>query len=290
MAFVRVLTALVRDKELGRHVVPIVPDEARTFGMEGMFRQLGIFAPEGQKYEPVDKDQVMYYREDKAGQILEEGINEAARSRRGSRRRPRTAIPTASWCRSTLFDVRLQRIGDLAWAAADQRARGFLLGATAGRTTLNGEGLQHEDGHSHIFSSVIPNCLSYDPTYGYEVAVIIQDGLRRMVTNQEDVYYYITLMNENYEHPAMPQGVEQGILKGMYLCANQRRSTSNACSSSAPAPSCARSKPPPSCSRRIGVSPPTCGAQRASLSCGAMVSPSTAGTCCIRKRSRKHPM
>ena len=219
MAFVRVLTALVRDKELGKRVVPIVPDEARTFGMEGMFRQLGIFAAEGQKYEPVDKDQVMFYREDKQGQILEEGINEAGAF-------SSWIAAATSYSHSNQVTVPfyifysmfgMQRIGDLAWAAADQRARGFLLGATAGRTTLNGEGLQHEDGHSHIFSSVIPNCVSYDPTYGYEVAVIIQDGLRRMVTNQEDIYYYITLMNENYEHPALPQGAEQGILKGMYL-------------------------------------------------------------------------
>ena len=219
MAFVRVLTALVRDKGIGRHVVPIVPDEARTFGMEGMFRQLGIYSSEGQKYEPVDKDQVMYYREDKSGQILEEGINEegafsswiaAATSYSHSN------VPMVPFfIFYSMFGF--QRVGDLAWAAADQRARGFLLGATAGRTTLNGEGLQHEDGHSHVFSSVIPNCVSYDPTYGYELAVIIHDGLRRMVANQEDVYYYITLMNENYEHPAMPQGVEQGILKGMYL-------------------------------------------------------------------------
>jgi pyruvate dehydrogenase E1 component len=219
MAFVRALTALVRDKELGRRIVPIVPDEARTFGMEGMFRQLGIFAPEGQKYEPVDKDQVMFYREDKQGQILEEGINEAGAF-------SSWVAAATSYSHSNEVTVPfyifysmfgMQRIGDLAWAAADQRARGFLLGATAGRTTLNGEGLQHEDGHSHVLSSVIPNCVSYDPTYGYEVAVIIHDGLRRMVTNQEDVYYYITLMNENYEHPALPQGAEQGILKGMYL-------------------------------------------------------------------------
>ena len=219
MAFVRVLTALVRDKELGKRIVPIVPDEARTFGMEGMFRQLGIFASEGQKYEPVDKDQVMFYREDKQGQILEEGINEAgafsswiaaATSYSHS-----NEVTVPFYIFYSMFGI--QRIGDLAWAAADQRARGFLLGATAGRTTLNGEGLQHEDGHSHIFSSVVPNCVSYDPTYGYEIAVIIHDGLRRMVTNQEDVYYYITLMNENYEHPALPQGAEPGILKGMYL-------------------------------------------------------------------------
>jgi pyruvate dehydrogenase E1 component len=219
MAFVRVLTALVRDKELGKRVVPIVPDEARTFGMEGMFRQLGIFAAEGQKYEPVDKDQVMFYREDKQGQILEEGINEAGAF-------SSWIAAATSYSHSNEVTVPFfifysmfgfQRVGDLAWAAADQRARGFLLGATAGRTTLNGEGLQHEDGHSHVYSSVIPNCVSYDPTYGYEVAVIIQDGLRRMVTDQEDVYYYITLMNENYEHPPLPQGAEQGILKGMYL-------------------------------------------------------------------------
>jgi pyruvate dehydrogenase E1 component len=219
MAFVRVLTALVRDKELGKRIVPIVPDEARTFGMEGMFRQLGIFAPEGQKYEPVDRDQVMYYREDKAGQILEEGINEAGAmsswiaAATSYSHSNQVTVPFYTFY--SMFGM--QRIGDLAWAAADQRARGFLLGATAGRTTLNGEGLQHEDGHSHILSSVIPNCVSYDPTYGYEVAVIVQDGLRRMVTNQEDVFYYITLMNENYEHPALPAGAEQGILKGMYL-------------------------------------------------------------------------
>jgi pyruvate dehydrogenase E1 component len=219
MAFVRALTLLVRDKDIGKRIVPIVPDEARTFGMEGMFRQLGIFAPEGQKYEPVDKDQVMFYREDKQGQILEEGINEAgafsswiaaATSYSHS-----NEVTVPFYIFYSMFGM--QRIGDLAWAAADQRARGFLLGATAGRTTLNGEGLQHEDGHSHVMSSVIPNCVSYDPTYGYEVAVILQDGLRRMVGEQEDVFYYITLMNENYEHPAMPKGVEQGILKGLYL-------------------------------------------------------------------------
>jgi pyruvate dehydrogenase E1 component len=219
MAFVRLLTALVRDKDIGKRVVPIVPDEARTFGMEGMFRQLGIFAAEGQKYEPVDKDQVMFYREDKQGQILEEGINEAGAF-------SSWIAAATSYSHSNLVSVPFyiyysmfgfQRFGDLAWAAADQRARGFVLGGTAGRTTLNGEGLQHEDGHSHLLFSVIPNCLCYDPTYGYEVAVIIHDGLRRMVTNQEDVFYYITLMNENYQHPAIPAGVEEGILKGMYL-------------------------------------------------------------------------
>jgi len=219
MAFVRILTALVRDKNLGRHVVPIVADEARTFGMEGMFRQLAIYSSEGQKYEPVDREQVMYYREDKAGQILEEGINEAGAF-------SSWIAAATSYSHSNLVMVPfyifysmfgMQRVGDLAWAAGDQRARGFLLGATSGRTTLNGEGLQHEDGHSHILSSVIPNCVSYDPTFAYELAVIIHDGLRRMITHQQDVFYYITVMNENYEQPAMLSGAEEGILKGMYL-------------------------------------------------------------------------
>jgi pyruvate dehydrogenase E1 component len=219
MAFVRILTALVREKSIGKHIVPIVPDEARTFGMEGMFRQLGIYSSEGQKYEPVDRDQVMYYREDKAGQILEEGINEA-----GAFSSFMAAATSYSHSDVAMVPFYIfysmfgfQRVGDLAWAAADLRARGFVLGGTAGRTTLNGEGLQHEDGHSHILSSVIPNCVSYDPTFAYELAVIIHDGLRRMVENQEDVYYYITVMNENYAHPALPPGAEPGILKGMYL-------------------------------------------------------------------------
>jgi len=219
MAFVRILTALIRDKNLGKHVVPIVPDEARTFGMEGMFRQLGIYSSEGQKYEPVDRDQVMYYREDKAGQILEEGINEAGAF--SSWIAAATSYSTTNvvtvpfYIFYSMFG--LQRVGDLAWAAGDQRARGFLLGGTAGRTTLNGEGLQHEDGHSQVLASVIPNCVSYDPAFAYELAVIVHDGLRRMVTDQEDVFYYITVMNENYEHPAMPAGAEEAILKGMYL-------------------------------------------------------------------------
>jgi pyruvate dehydrogenase E1 component len=218
MAFVRLLTALVRDKSIGKHVVPIVPDEARTFGMEGMFRQLGIFAVEGQKYEPVDRDQVMYYREDRAGQIIEEGINEAGAFcswiAAATSYSTNNAVMVPFYIFYSMFG--LQRIGDLAWAAGDQRARGFLLGGTAGRTTLNGEGLQHEDGHSHVLSSVIPNCVSYDPTFGYELAVIVHDGLRRMVTNQEDVFYYITVMNENYAHPALAAGTEGGILQGMY--------------------------------------------------------------------------
>ncbi len=218
MAFVRILTTLLRDANLGKRIVPIVPDEARTFGMEGMFRQLGIYSAEGQKYTPVDKDQVMYYREDAAGQILEEGINEAGAfsswmaAATSYANNNRVMIPFYIFY--SMFGF--QRIGDLAWAAGDLRARGFVLGATAGRTTLNGEGLQHEDGHSHLMSATIPNCRSYDPTYAYELAVIIQQGLQRMVTEQRDEFYYITLMNENYEHPAMPAGVEAGILKGMY--------------------------------------------------------------------------
>jgi pyruvate dehydrogenase E1 component len=219
MGFVRLLRSLLRAGEFGKHVVPIVPDEARTFGMEGMFRQLGIYSSEGQKYEPVDRDQVMYYREDKAGQILEEGINEAGAF--SSWIAAATSYSTTNvvtvpfYIFYSMFG--LQRVGDLAWAAGDQRARGFLLGGTAGRTTLNGEGLQHEDGHSHVLASVIPNCVCYDPAFAYELAVIVHDGLRRMVTDQEDVFYYITVMNENYEHPAMPAGAEETILKGMYL-------------------------------------------------------------------------
>jgi pyruvate dehydrogenase E1 component len=222
MALVRILSTLLKDKNLGPHIVPIVPDEARTFGMEGMFRQIGIYSSMGQLYTPQDADQLLYYREDKKGQILEEGINEAgamcswiaagtAYSNHGV-----SMIPFYIYY--SMFGF--QRVGDLAWAAGDSRARGFLLGGTAGRTTLNGEGLQHEDGHSHIQASVIPNCVAYDPTYAYEVAVIIRDGLRRMYAEQEDVFFYITLMNENYHHPALPEGVEEGILRGMYLLRN----------------------------------------------------------------------
>jgi pyruvate dehydrogenase E1 component len=218
MAFVRILSTLVKDKEIGKFVVPIVPDEARTFGMEGMFRQLGIYAHQGQLYEPMDSDQVMYYKEQKDGQILEEGINEAGSFSSWIAAATSYSVTGVQMIPFYIFYSMFgfQRIGDLAWAAGDCRARGFLLGATAGRTTLNGEGLQHEDGHSHLMSATIPNCISYDPTFAYELAVIIQEGLRRMVQNQEDVYYYITLMNENYTHPALPKGAESGILKGMY--------------------------------------------------------------------------
>jgi len=219
MTFVRLISTLTRDKEIGKQVVPIIPDEARTFGMEGLFRQLGIYAPFGQLYEPEDADSMMWYKEEKKGQILEEGINEA-----GS---------MSSWIAAgtaySNYNINMipfyifysmfgfQRIGDLAWASGDIRARGFLLGATSGRTTLNGEGLQHQDGHSLLQASLIPSCLAYDPTFGYEVVVLIQEGIRRMVEEQEDIFYYITLLNENYPQPEMPKGVEEGILKGAYL-------------------------------------------------------------------------
>lgn len=218
MAFVRILTTLLRDKKIGKNIVPIVPDESRTFGMEGLFRSVGIYNPLGQNYTPEDADQMMYYKESKSGQVLQEGINEAG--------------AMADWiAAATSYSVHgvpmipffiyysmfgFQRVGDLAWAAGDSRARGFMLGGTAGRTTLNGEGLQHQDGHSHVLASTIPNCITYDPTFSYEVAVIVQHGMQRMYGDQDDVYFYITLMNENYSHPDMPEGVEDAIIKGLY--------------------------------------------------------------------------
>ena len=226
MAFVRLLNILVRDKKVGRHVVPIVADESRTFGMEGMFRQLGIWSSVGQNYTPQDADQLMFYKESKEGQILQEGITEAG--------------AMASWMAAassySTHGVQMmpffiyysmfgfQRFGDLAWAAGDSRCRGFLLGGTSGRTTLNGEGLQHEDGHSHVQAALIPNCVAYDPSFAYEVAVIVAEGLRRMYREQEDVFYYLTLLNENYGHPAMPEGAERDILRGMYLFAKDAAS------------------------------------------------------------------
>jgi pyruvate dehydrogenase E1 component len=219
MALVRMLTTLVKDKNIGRHIVPIVPDEARTFGMEGMFRQVGIYSSVGQLYTPQDADQLMFYREDKQGQILEEGINEAgslcswlaaatAYSNHGV-----SMVPFYIYY--SMFGF--QRVGDFIWAAGDSQARGFLVGGTAGRTTLAGEGLQHQDGHSQLVATTVPNCVAYDPTYAYELAVIVQDGLRRMYQSQENIFYYITCMNENYPHPAMPAGAARGILSGMYL-------------------------------------------------------------------------
>ena len=218
MAFVRMLGMLVKDKAIGKQVVPIVPDESRTFGMEGMFRQLGIFSQVGQLYTPQDADQLMFYKEDKTGQILQEGINEAGGMADWIAAATSYANHGVSMIPFYIYYSMFgfQRIGDLAWAAGDMRARGFLLGGTAGRTTLNGEGLQHQDGHSHIQAGLIPNCVSYDPTFAYELAVILQDGMRRMYQEQQDVFYYITVMNENYTHPAMPKGAEEGIIKGMY--------------------------------------------------------------------------
>ena len=219
MAFVRLLSSLVKDADIGERVVPIVPDEARTFGMEGMFRQLGIYSSVGQQYTPHDAGQIMFYKEDIKGQILEEGINEAGAF--SAWLAAATSYSTSAYPMVPFYIFYsmfgFQRIGDLAWAAGDSQARGFLIGATAGRTTLNGEGLQHQDGHSLILSSTIPNCVSYDPAYAYELAVIVQDGLRRMFQEGENKFYYITTMNENYVQPDMPQGAEDGIIQGMYL-------------------------------------------------------------------------
>ncbi len=219
MAFVRILTALTREKTISQYIVPIVPDEARTFGMEGMFRTMGIYSRKGQLYDPVDANELMVYREDKAGQILQEGINEAGSISSWIAAATSYSNHSIAMIPFYIFYSMFgfQRVGDLAWLAADSHARGFLMGGTAGRTTLAGEGLQHQDGHSHIMANVIPNCRSYDPAFGYELAVIIHDGLVRMYQNQEDCFYYITVMNENYHHPAMPDGVAEGIIKGMYL-------------------------------------------------------------------------
>jgi pyruvate dehydrogenase E1 component len=218
MAFVRILATLIRDKQLGERIVPIVPDEARTFGMEGMFRQLGIYSAAGQLYEPEDSGEIGAYRESKDGQVLEEGINEA-----GAFSAWLSAATSYSTNHFTLIPFYIyysmfgfQRVGDLAWAAGDMQARGFLLGGTAGRTTLNGEGLQHQDGHSHVLASTVPNCISYDPCYAYELAVIVHNGLQRMFGDKESVFFYITVMNESYQQPAMPEGVEEGILRGIY--------------------------------------------------------------------------
>ncbi len=218
MAFVRILTSLTRDKQLGKYIVPIVPDESRTFGMEGLFRQLGIYSSVGQLYKPEDADQLMYYREDKQGQVLQEGINEAGGMSSWIAAATAYANHRINMIPFYIFYSMFgfQRVGDLAWAAGDSRARGFLLGGTAGRTTLSGEGLQHQDGHSHIQAGLVPNCVAYDPTYAYELAVVIHHGLQRMYEAQENVYFYITVMNENYTHPALPAGAEAAIIKGMY--------------------------------------------------------------------------
>ena len=218
MALVRLLSSLVKDKQIGERVVPIVPDEARTFGMEGMFRQLGIYSSVGQQYTPHDAGQILYYKEEETGQILEEGINEAGAMSAWLAAATSYSVSDYPMVPFYIFYSMFgfQRIHDLAWAAGDSQARGFLIGATAGRTTLNGEGLQHQDGHSHLMATTIPNCISYDPTYSYELATIISSGMKRMFEDGENVFYYITTMNENYVHPDMPEGVEEGIVRGLY--------------------------------------------------------------------------
>jgi pyruvate dehydrogenase E1 component len=235
-AYVRFLTQLLRDKDLGPRAVPILVDEARTFGMEGLFRQIGIYNPDGQNYTPVDKDQVMYYREDKAGQILQEGINEAGGMSSwiaaATSYSTNNRIMVPFYVYYSMFGF--QRIGDLAWAAGDMQARGFLLGGTSGRTTLNGEGLQHEDGHSHILAGTIPNCISYDPSFAHEVGVILHHGLKRMVEKQDNIYYYITLLNENYPQPGLKPGTEEQIIKGMYLLDEGGKGLSKAAAKTAP--------------------------------------------------------
>ena len=228
MALVRMVSSMIKHKGIGDRVVPIIPDEARTFGIEGMFRQLGIYSSVGQLYEPADAGQVMYYREDKQGRILEEGINEAGAMSGWIAAGTSYSVNDFPMIPFYIFYSMFgfQRVGDLIWAAGDSQAQGFLIGATAGRTTLNGEGLQHQDGHSHLLAATVPNCVAYDPAYGYELAVILQDGLRRMYQEQENVFYYVTVANENYVHPAMPEGAEEGILKGMYMLRESEDDTS----------------------------------------------------------------
>ena len=287
MAFVRMLGILVKDKHIGKQVVPIVPDESRTFGMEGMFRQLGIFSQVGQLYTPQDADQLMFYKEDKTGQILQEGINEAGAmsswiaASTAYANYGKAMVPFYIYY--SMFGF--QRMGDLAWAAGDLRARGFMIGGTAGRTTLNGEGLQHQDGHSHLSAATIPNCVSYDPTYAYELAVIIQDGMRRMYVNQEDVFYYITVMNENYVHPAMPAGAEAGIISGMYLLKKgKRRPEKHKCSCWAAARFCANLSPPHKfCNKTLALNR-IFGASPALTNCVAMAWIANAGIVCIPKQ------
>ncbi|CDF86633.1 Pyruvate dehydrogenase E1 component [Pseudomonas knackmussii B13] len=288
MAFVRIISQLVKDKDLGPRIVPIVPDEARTFGMEGMFRQLGIYSSVGQLYEPVDKDQVMFYREDKKGQILEEGINEAGAMSSwiaaGTSYSTHNQPMLPFYIFYSMFGF--QRIGDLAWAAGDSRAHGFLIGGTAGRTTLNGEGLQHEDGHSHLLAATIPNCRTYDPTYAYELAVIIREGSRQMIEEQQDIFYYITVMNENYVQPAMPKGVEEGIIKGMYLLEEDKKEAAHHVQLLGSGTILReRWKRRRRSSARTSASAPTSGRYRASTNCVATAWPWSAGTACTRARS-----
>jgi pyruvate dehydrogenase E1 component len=290
-AYVRFVTQLLRDQALGPRVVPILVDEARTFGMEGLFRQIGIYNPKGQLYTPVDKDQVMYYREDKAGQILQEGINEAggmaswiaaATSYSTSNR-----IMVPFYVYYSMFGF--QRIGDLAWAAGDMQARGFLLGGTSGRTTLNGEGLQHEDGHSHILAGTIPNCVSYDPTFAHEVAVILHHGLKRMVEKQENVFYYITLLNENYAMPGLTRGHRRADHPGhVPVQAGCRGGQARATAGLGLHPARIAGSPDPA-GRRLGRAGPMCGAAPASTNWPVKARTASAGTCCTRWKRRASP-
>ena len=287
LAFVRLLGQLLKDPGIGKRVVPIVPDESRTFGMDAMFRQVGIYSHVGQLYTPQDADQLNVYREDRQGQILQEGINESGAM--ASWIAAATAHSTHGLATIPFYIFYsmfgFQRVGDLAWAAGDIRARGFLLGATSGRTTLEGEGLQHDDGHSHVLASVIPSCRAYDPAYAYEIAVIVQDGMRRMYQEQEDVFYYLTLINEKTEHPAMPEGAEEGILKGMHRV-REGGSGETRCSCWAAARSCARRWRRPTCWRRTSACRPMSGASPATPSCGARARNANAGAACIRCRTR----
>ena len=291
MALVRLLGVLLKDKEIGSRIVPIVPDEARTFGMEGLFRQIGIYSSMGQLYTPQDADQLLYYREDKKGQILEEGINEGGAMcswiAAGTAYANHGVSMIPFYIYYSMFGF--QRVGDFIWAAGDMQSRGFLIGGTAGRTTLAGEGLQHQDGHSQLVATTIPNCVAYDPTYAYELAVIVQDGLRRMYAEQENVFYYITCMNENYAHPAMPKGVGGGHPEG-HVPAARRRPRQGAREPARLGHDPARGdRQPRSCSRRSSACRPTSSASRVSPSCAARRSTSSAGTCCIPARRRARP-
>ena len=286
MVLVRILVAIARNKEIGPRLVPIVPDEARTFGMEGMFRQVGIYAPEGQKYEPMDAADIMPYRESAKGQMLQEGINEDGAM-------SSWIAAATSYANNGVMTIPVyifysmfgfQRIGDLAWAAGDMLARGFLIGGTSGRTTLNGEGLQHQDGHSQLFAGFIPNCISYDPTFGYELAVIFHDGLKRMYERGENVYYYITTLNENYSHPGLPEGCRGRHHQGDVPLSGQRRVMAQdpgAADGLRRHPQRGDRGGGPA-RRRTGTLMPISGRPRASTSWRVTVPMSSAGTCCTR--------
>ncbi len=293
MAFVRILTKLLKDKQVGKLIVPIIPDEARTFGMESLFRQIGIYSHAGQLYEPVDADTLLYYHEAKDGQLLEEGITEAGSMcsfiAAGTAHATHGINTIPFFIFYSMFG--LQRIGDLIWAAADMRSRGFLIGGTAGRTTLNGEGLQHQDGNSHLLAYPVPNLKAYDPAFAYELAVIIQDGIRRMYVEQEDVFYYITVENEPYAMPAQPEGCEEGILRGTVQVPRLAEATapSSRPISSAAAPSSTRRCGPRRFSPKNSTSPPTCGASPATRSSTWTAPTATASTASTGTTERRTP-